>query len=82
MLKLTLTTDEPSSLVLDRMNAISQAFGVDVEVIGLDGYVVACCLGKLTVAIPAPAPFAQFQPSPVTTPVPTVEVTPEPPVEG
>lgn len=79
MLKLTLTTDELGIDVVDRVTAIAQAFKVDVEAIGLDGYPVAYCPAKLVdptpQPLPDPIPAFQFQPTPVA---PPVEVVPAP----
>lgn len=81
MFKLTLTSDDSGPTVLPQLSRIAQTLGIAVEAVGLDGYVIGLVHPPSMGVIPAPN-FSQFQPSPVTTPVPTVEVTPEPPVEG
>ena len=80
MLKLTLTTDGDTAGLNTKVDSIARLLGVDVEVVGLDGYTVAAFIQgaepPLLVNNPQ-APVAEV-PTPVFTPPAPVFTTPEP----
>ena len=76
MLKLTLTTDQSGPALEAHLSLIAQMIGVEVEAVGLDGYVAAKVSPQTkTVAVPVPAVEV---PTPVFTPPAPVFTTPEP----
>lgn len=74
MLKLTLTTDQSGPALEAHLSLIAQMIGVEVEAVGLDGYVAAKVSPQTTtIAVPVVE-----VPTPVFTPQAPVFTTPEP----
>lgn len=67
MLKLTLTTDQSGPALEAHLSLIAQTLGVEVEAVGLDGYVAAKA-SHTTTTLAVPVPPVEV-PTPVFTPV-------------
>ena len=67
MLKLTLTTDQSGPALEAHLMLIAQMIGVEVEAVGLDGYVAAKA-GHVAPTLAVPVPVVEV-PTPVFTPV-------------
>jgi|688.fasta_scaffold335350_2 hypothetical protein len=76
MLKLTLTTDQSGPALEAHLSLIAQTLGVEVEAIGLDGYVAAKA-SHATSTLAVPVPVVEV-PAPVFTPVFTSPESAEP----